>query len=180
MFTIKQSSLEVFYGGTVVKLRHVRAVAVFVGVVVALTGARHSSGAGCSGNSSDSGSSSHSSTGGSSHYDDDDDSVPGSGGGVSETTLGQSTQDVTIEECRVEDTGLVADVRATNSSTTVTNDYMIEVVFKDASGTVVATEHSGLFGVAPGASDSVLVTAADATATDGTCELSEAQAVSAS
>ncbi|MCW8375493.1 hypothetical protein [Streptomyces justiciae] len=163
------------------KLRHVRALAVFVGVVVALTGARHSSGAGCSGHSSNSDSSSHSSTGGSSnHYDDDDDSVSGSGGGVSETTLGQSTQDVTIKECRVEDQGLVADVRATNSSATATNDYMIEVVFKDASGTTVATEHSGIFGVAPGASDSVLVTAAGATAADGTCELSEAQAVSAS
>ncbi|MFF5498193.1 hypothetical protein [Streptomyces aquilus] len=164
------------------KLRHVRALAVFVGVVVALTGARHSSGGGCSGHSSNSDSSSHSSTGGSgSHYDDDDDSVSGSGsGGVSETTLGQSTQDVTIKECRVEDQGLVADVRATNSSATATNDYMIEVVFKDASGTPVATEHSGIFGVAPGASDSVLVTAAGATAADGTCELSEAQAVSAS
>ncbi|PWI16249.1 hypothetical protein DI272_20320 [Streptomyces sp. Act143] len=162
------------------KLRHVRAVAVFVGVVVALTGARHSSGAGCSGHSSNSDSSSHSSTGGSgSHHDDDDDSLPG-GGGVPETTLGQSTQDVTIKECRVEDQGLVADVRATNSSTTATNDYMIEVVFKDASGTTVATEHSGLFGVAPGASDSVLVTAAGTTVTDGTCELGEAQAVSAS
>ncbi|WP_405735538.1 hypothetical protein OG885_25865 [Streptomyces sp. NBC_00028] len=164
------------------KLRHVRAVAVFVGVVVALTGARHSSGGGCSGHSSNSDSSSHSSTGGgSTHYDDDDDSVSGSGsGGVSESTLGQSTQDVTIKECRVEDQGLVADVRALNSSTTTTYDYMVEVVFKDASGTAVATEHSGLFGVAPGASDSVLVTAAAATATDGTCELSEAQAVSAS
>ncbi|WP_329337955.1 hypothetical protein OG866_24915 [Streptomyces sp. NBC_00663] len=167
------------------KLRHVRAVAVFVGVVVALTGARHSSGAGCSGHSSNSDSSSHSSTGGgSTHYDDDDDSVSGSGsdsgsGGVSETTLGEPTQDLTIAECKVENGSLVADVRATNSSTAETYSYMFQVAFKDASGTTAATGSSGIFSLAPGASDSALVTASS-TVTDGTCELVDPQRISAS
>ncbi|MER6343573.1 hypothetical protein ACWC10_18385 [Streptomyces sp. NPDC001595] len=55
------------------KLRHVRAVAVLLGVTVALTGARHSGGGGCGGgsNSSSSSSGSGGTTGG--HYDSDDD-----------------------------------------------------------------------------------------------------------
>ncbi|GGY19190.1 hypothetical protein [Streptomyces minutiscleroticus] len=55
------------------RLRHVRAVAVGLGVVLALTGARHSGGGGCSGSSHSSGSS------GGSHYDDDTDTDYGSG-----------------------------------------------------------------------------------------------------
>lgn len=166
-------------GGSAVKLRHVRQVAVVVGVVVALTGARHSSGGGCGGSSNSSGSSS-SSTGGSgsgSHHDDDDDSgsVPG-GGGVESSSLGEATEDLRIEECEVEGQTLTADVRATNSSTSETYSYMFQVAFKDAAGTTVATGSSGIFSVAAGATDSTVVTAST-TVTDGTCELVEPQRV---
>ncbi|MGW7204843.1 hypothetical protein [Streptomyces sp. NPDC054837] len=163
------------------KLRHVRQVAVVVGVVVALTGARHSSGGGCFGGSSNSSGSSSSSTGGSgsgSHHDDDDDesgSVPG-GGGVESSSLGEATQDLRIEECAVEGQTLTADVRATNSSTSETYSYMFQVAFKDAAGTTVATGSSGIFSVAAGATDSAVVTAST-TVTDGTCELVDPQRV---
>ncbi|MFF1293271.1 MULTISPECIES: hypothetical protein [unclassified Streptomyces] len=161
------------------KLRHVRQVAVVVGVVVALTGARHSSGGGCFGGSSNSSGSSSSSTGGSgSHHDDDDDdsgSVPG-GGGVESSSLGEATQDLRIEECEVEGETLTADVRATNSSTSETYSYMFQVAFKDAAGTTVATGSSGIFSVAAGATDSAVVTAST-TVTDGTCELVDPQRV---
>ncbi|WP_405645321.1 hypothetical protein [Streptomyces sp. NBC_00019] len=159
------------------KLRHVRQVAVVVGVVVALTGARHSSGGGCFGGSSNSSSSSSSSTGGSgSHHDDDDDSGSVSGGGVESSSLGEATQDLRIEECKVDGQSLVADVRATNSSTSETYSYMFQVAFKDAAGTTVATGSSGIFSVAAGATDSALVTA-NTTVTDGTCELVDPQRV---
>ncbi|MFF4271003.1 hypothetical protein [Streptomyces sp. NPDC001536] len=159
------------------KLRHVRQVAVVVGVVVALTGARHSSGGGCFGGGSNSGGSSSSSTGGSGNHDDDDDSgsVPG-GGGVESSSLGEATQDLRIEECEVEGGTLTADVRATNSSTSQTYTYMFQVAFKDASGTTVATGSSGIFSVAAGATDSALVTA-NSTVTDGTCELVDPQRI---
>lgn len=156
------------------KLRHVRQVAVVVGVVVALTGARHSSGGGCFGGGSNSGGSSSSSTGGS-HDDDDSGSVPG-GGGVEPSSLGEATQDLRIEECEVEGGTLTADVRATNSSTSQTYTYMFQVAFKDASGTTVATGSSGIFSLAAGATDSALVTASS-TVTDGTCELVDPQRV---
>lgn len=160
------------------KLRHVRQVAVVVGVVVALTGARHSSGGGCFGGSSNSGGSSSSSTGGSgSHADDDaDDSGSVSGGGVEPSSLGEATQDLRIEECKVEGGTLTADVRATNSSTSETYTYMFQVAFKDASGTTVATGSSGIFSLAAGATDSALVTASS-TVTDGTCELVDPQRI---
>ncbi|MDN3023288.1 hypothetical protein [Streptomyces sp. S.PB5] len=162
------------------KLRHVRAVAVVVGVVVALTGARHSSGGGCFGGSSNSGSSSSSSTGGSGSHDSDTDSDTDidagsvSGGGES-SSLGEATQDLTIEECKVEGGTLVADVRATNSSTTASG-YMFQVAFKDASGTTAATGSSGIFSVAPGGTGTATVTAS-ATVTDGTCELVDPQRI---
>lgn len=162
-------------GGFAVKLRHVRQVAVVVGVVVALTGARHSSGGGCFGGSSNSGSSSSSSTGGSGNHDDDD-SGSVSGGGVESSSLGEATQDLRIEECEVEGGALTADVRATNSSTSETYSYMFQVAFKDASGTTVATGSSGIFSLAAGATDSALVTASS-TVTDGTCELMDPQRV---
>lgn len=162
------------------KLRHVRQVAVVVGVVVALTGARHSSGGGCFGGSSNSSGSSSSSTGGSSsHHDDDDDDDSGSvsgGGGVESSSLGEATQDLRIEECAVEGQTLTADVRATNSSTSETYSYMFQVAFKDAAGTTVATGSSGIFSVAAGATDSAVVTAST-TVTDGTCELVDPQRV---
>lgn len=163
-------------GGFAVKLRHVRQVAVVVGVVVALTGARHSSGGGCFGGSSNSGSSSSSSTGGSGNHDDDDSGSVSGGGGVESSSLGEATQDLRIEECEVEGGTLTADVRATNSSTSETYSYMFQVAFKDASGTTVATGSSGIFSLAAGATDSALVTASS-TVTDGTCELVDPQRV---
>ncbi|MEU6374427.1 hypothetical protein [Streptomyces sp. NPDC046909] len=155
------------------KLRHARAVAVFVGVVFALTGARHSSGGGCMGHDSNSSGSSSSSTGGSgSHDDDDSGSVSG---GVEPSSLGEETRDLTIAECKVGNGTLVADVRATNSGASASS-YMFQVAFKDASGTTVATGSSGIFSLAAGATDSAQVTA-DATVTDGTCELVNPQRI---
>ncbi|MFE7775811.1 hypothetical protein ACFU5O_18290 [Streptomyces sp. NPDC057445] len=61
------------------KMRHVRAIAVFGLVVITLTGARGSRGGGCD-NDHSSGSSS-SSGGGSGHYDDDDGNDGGTSGG---------------------------------------------------------------------------------------------------
>lgn len=169
------------------KLRHVRAVAVAVGVVVALTGARHSSGGGCdsssgsSSSSSSSGGTSGGTSGGSTYYDDDDDIDTGSGaGGAEETEVPDAgwTADVKIAECKAEDQGLVADVRATNSKT-ATSSYTFEVVFKDPNGKTFNTEQAGIVSVAPGASESTLVIGGKAPAGDGfsvsggTCELKD-------
>ncbi|MFE6172816.1 hypothetical protein [Streptomyces sp. NPDC056464] len=166
------------------KLRHVRAVAVFVGVVVALTGARHSSGGGCDSNSNSSSSSSGSggNYGGSTHYDDDDDydtgSSSGGGADTSEGPSAEDTGDVKIEECEYDAArGLVARVRATNSSATTTYSYTFTVTFKDSSGTVLDTATSGILTVDAGATETTDVVARKS-ATGGTCELSNAMRMS--
>jgi len=166
-----------------VKLRHVRAVAVCVGVVVALTGARHSSGGGCdsSSNSSSSSSSSGGTSGGSTHYDDDDDYDAGSssGGGVeSEGPSAEDTTDVKIEKCEYEAAkGLVARVRATNSSTTTTYSYTFTVTFKDSAGTVADTVTAGILTVDAGATDTIDV-AARQSVEGGSCEVGDAMRMS--
>ncbi|MFF5479059.1 hypothetical protein ACFY5C_17165 [Streptomyces sp. NPDC012935] len=164
------------------KLRHVRAVAVCVGVVVALTGARHSSGGGCDGNSNSSSSSSSSggTSGGSTHYDDDDDySSTGGGSGADATATAEATQDVKIQSCVFDESrGIVARVEATNSSSITTYTYKFGVTFKDPSGGTVRTSVSTIPYVSPGSTDTQDVAAAyvpDAGAgTSGvTCELDD-------
>ena len=167
------------------KLRHVRAVAVFVGVVVALTGARHSSGGGCDNSSSSSSSSSSSggtSGGGSTHYDDDDDEYSSSGGvsgGSSATATAEATQDVRLQSCVFDASrGIVAKVEATNTSSITTYTYEFGVTFKDPSGTLVRTSASTIPYVSAGSTETLDVAAAyvpDAgeSATGFTCELGE-------
>ncbi|MGN9760934.1 hypothetical protein [Streptomyces sp. SD31] len=161
------------------KLRHVRAVAVVVGVVVALTGAKRSSGGGCD-DSSNSGSSSSSSGG--THYDDDDDDYASSGGvsgGSSATATAEATRDVRIRSCVYDATrGIVARVEATNTSSITTYTYEFGVTFKDPSGTPVRTSASTIPYVSADTTETLDVTApyvADAgESTSGvTCELGE-------
>jgi hypothetical protein len=176
------------------KLRHVRAVAVFVGVVVALTGARHSGGGGCDSSNS---SSSSGSSGGSSHYDDDDsgsgsgydtgydsgyDSGATSGGETSDTGSGGSvdaSQDVRIEDCVYDATrGIVARVSASNPSSTLTYSYEFSVTFKDPEGTVLRTSESTIPYVSPGDTETLdvaasYVPAAGDDGSGGRCELDD-------
>ncbi|MEU5363335.1 hypothetical protein ABZ354_07520 [Streptomyces sp. NPDC005925] len=126
------------------KLRHVRTAVIAVGVVVALTGARHSSGGGC-------GSSHHSSsTSGGSHHDYDDDDydvdvdVPdvdsGSTGDTSSGSSSSATSDLSIDDCGYDESrGLVATVTASNSAGPTAYTYDFTVVFKDAGGTTLET-----------------------------------------
>ncbi|MEV5338647.1 hypothetical protein AB0K93_09190 [Streptomyces sp. NPDC052676] len=173
------------------KLRHVRAVAVFVGVVVALTGARHSGGGGCDSSNS---SSSSGSSGGSSTYDDDDsgsgsgydsgyDSGTGSGGATSDTGSGggsvDASRDVRIEDCVHDATrGIVARVSASNPSSTLTYSYEFSVTFKDPEGTVLRTSESTIPYVSPGDTETLdvaasYVPAAGGDGSGGRCELDD-------
>jgi hypothetical protein len=175
------------------KLRHVRAVAIAVGVVVALTGARGSGGGGCS--SSDSSSSSSSSSGGSSggHYDDDDDvdvHVPdvdtgtSSGGATSDATSGsgssaEAASDLEIDNCAYDEArGLVARVTATNSSPTTSYTYDFTVIFKDPSGATIKSTTDSISYVPAAESRTQDVAApyvpSSTDTTNGTCELTDA------
>ncbi|WP_128431718.1 hypothetical protein [Streptomyces cyaneus] len=160
------------------KIRHVRAVAVAVCVVVALTGARRSHGGGCDDSSSSHSSSSSSggTSGGSTYYDDDDDYDTGSssGGGAqaSEGPSAESTGDVKIETCEYDAArGIVARVRATNSSATTTYSYTFDVTFKDATGTTLDTVTSGILAVDAGATETVDAVSRQSTSSGGSCEL---------
>ncbi|MFF6781286.1 hypothetical protein [Streptomyces sp. NPDC012510] len=157
--------------------RHVRAVAVFGIAVIALTGARGSGGAGCSGGSSSS-SSSSSSSGGS-----DGGSSTSTGGSTTTGTGGSSAskgaaRDLKIETCTY-DNGLVARVRATNSSSTSTYTYKFDVEFTDSNGKVLHTaEDGGIASVPAGSSDTLDVTApqsavGDAEFSGGSCKLTD-------
>ncbi|MDC0770016.1 hypothetical protein POF73_24455 [Streptomyces sp. HD] len=144
------------------KLRHVRAVAVSVCVVVALTGARRSHGGGCddSSNSSSSSSSSGGTTGGSTHYDDDDDDYSTSGGSGGATESAVPTSDVEIESCVYDETrGVVARVKAGNTSTVTTYTYEFGVAFREADGTPLRTSKSTIPYVSPNSTDTLDVTA---------------------
>ncbi|MEU9997846.1 hypothetical protein [Streptomyces sp. NPDC050848] len=107
------------------KLRHVRAVAVFGIALVALTGARGSNGASCGGGSSSSSSGSNSSSGGS-----DSGSSSSSGGvttgGVGGSSRDKAQRDVRIDECKISDDrkNLVAKVTITNSDS---SPYLYDV-----------------------------------------------------
>ncbi|WP_048581301.1 hypothetical protein [Streptomyces viridochromogenes] len=161
------------------KLRHVRAVAVVVGVVVVLTGAKRSHGGGCDDSSSSS--SSSSSTGGT-HYDDDDDDYSSSGGvsgGGSATASAEATRDVRIRSCVYDATrGIVATVEATNTSSITTYSYEFGVTFKDPSGTPLRTSASTIPYVSADSTETLDVAAsyvpdADESMTGITCELRE-------
>ena len=93
------------------KLRHVRAVAVFGIAIFALTGARGSHGASCGGSSHSSGSGSSSSSGGSTGGSHDSDSTGGStssSGGTSVTggsSSNKTERDIKIDACKLDDAG---------------------------------------------------------------------------
>ncbi|MFC5220774.1 hypothetical protein [Streptomyces coerulescens] len=143
------------------KLRHVRALAVFTVVLVALTGARRSHGGGC--DDSNSSSSSSSSGGSTHHYDDDDDYDTGSssGGGSSATASAEPTSDVKITSCVYDPSrGIVARVEAANTDTLTTYTYEFDVVFKDPDGAPVRTSSSAIPYVAADTTETLDVAAA--------------------
>ncbi|MEU0274385.1 hypothetical protein [Streptomyces sp. NPDC006307] len=159
------------------KLRHVRAVAVFGIVLVTLTGARGSHGGSCGGSSS---SSSSSSDGGSSStsgggYDGSTGSTSGSTSGsgngdtdVTITTGGTSTsgssgssgggkgkadddKGVSITECYYDPSrGIVARVSAHNTSTSEQYTYKFQVRFTDPERNDLGTRDSMIPWVQPG------------------------------
>ncbi|MEU8621272.1 hypothetical protein [Streptomyces sp. NPDC048623] len=100
------------------KLRHVRAIAVFGLAVVALTGARGSHGAGCGGGSSHgSGSSNHSSSGSDGSSTSGSSGSSGSVSGVGGSSRDRAMRDIKIDECALSADGkkLVAKLTFTNS-----------------------------------------------------------------
>ncbi|MEU9305915.1 hypothetical protein [Streptomyces sp. NPDC048269] len=133
------------------KLRHVRAIAVFGVAVVALTGARGSHGASCGG--SHGSSSSHSSSSGGSGSSNSgttgggDSSTSGSSSGNTSVPGGSNSankaeRDIKIDKCRLDDSGknLVARLTVTNTGS-LGYTYNITMKFEGAPGsnTVAAT-----------------------------------------
>ncbi|URM90991.1 hypothetical protein LUW75_14455 [Streptomyces sp. MRC013] len=142
-------------------MRHVRAVAVFGVVLIALTGARGSGGGSCGGSSSGSGSGSSSGSGGGSGsggYGDTDGSGgyssggsgyssggsgsssgggSGSGGSVPSGSGSNSSamRDIRIDECKLDASGrnLVARLTVTNSGS-LDYEYEATIQFKGATG----------------------------------------------
>lgn len=147
------------------KIRHVRAIAVFGIAVFALTGARGSGGGGCS---SSSGSSS--SSGGShsdSDYDDDydSDSTSGStttGGSVTGGSTADAGRDLTIDSCKydVATESFVAEITANNSGS-VEYSYSFTVDFTDAAGATVGNTVGSIPNVPAGGTDTAEVSAVD-------------------
>lgn len=179
------------------KLRHVRAVAVFGIAVFALTGARGSSGGSCSSGSSSS-SSSSSSTGGSSYGDDTTSggSTTTTGGTTGSTSSGTTTtgsvsgtgsnnkaiRDVRIDSCEYDPSrGIVAAISATNSSTSENYTYTFTVSFTDPSGTSIGERNPTIPMVLPGRTDKLDVatpyTPQDGATSGGKCTLSKVQRV---
>ncbi|WP_418957607.1 hypothetical protein [Streptomyces tritici] len=118
------------------KLRHVRAIAVFGVALIALTGARGSGGASCSGSHGSSNNSSSSSSSGS------DGGSSSSSGGVTTGGVGSSkdraSRDIKIDECALSADGknLVAKLTITNSDSSA---YLYDVTmqFKGDAGKTV-------------------------------------------
>ncbi|MFF4422571.1 hypothetical protein ACFY04_17615 [Streptomyces sp. NPDC001549] len=122
------------------KLRHVRAVAVFGIAIFALTGARGSHGASCGGSSHSSGSGSSGSSSSSGSTTGGSDSTSGSTGSTgsssgSSVTGGSSNnkaeRDIKINECKLDASGknLVAKITVTNSGS-VDYTYNITMQFR--------------------------------------------------
>ncbi|MDK9500260.1 hypothetical protein QEZ40_005890 [Streptomyces katrae] len=182
------------------KLRHVRAVAVFGIAVVALTGARGSHGASCGGghSTSSSHSGSSSTSGGTSTTGGGSDSSTTTGststgtssGTNSSTTTGSVTggsrdkaeRDIRIDGCKLDSSGknLVAKLTVTNSSSL---DYTYNITMKfrgDATSTAVpATAMVSSLKVKAGASQPAEATTPYFGKTNGT-EYKECVVVSAS
>ncbi|MFH8786457.1 hypothetical protein [Streptomyces roseoverticillatus] len=164
------------------KLRHVRAAAVFGIAVVALTGARGHHGGGCSSGSSSHHSSSSTSggttttggtTGGSTSTDGGlttggttgSTSGGSTSGGTSTsgltsggTTTGGSSasasRDLKIVSCDYSDSrGITAKISVTNPSLKDSNTYTFSVKFTDASGTLIGTRNRTIPFVGPGKTD---------------------------
>ncbi|WP_328399311.1 hypothetical protein OHS70_20870 [Streptomyces sp. NBC_00390] len=115
------------------KIRHVRAVAVFGIVLVALTGARGSGGGSCGGSSSSS--SGGSSTGGSNH--DNDNSTTTGGGSVSGggSSANQAMRDISIAKCGLDAAGKNLTARLTiRNSDSLDYNYNASVQFKGEVG----------------------------------------------
>lgn len=156
------------------KLRHVRAIAVCGVALIALTGARGSSGGGC--DNSSGGSSSSSSGGSTSGGSDDigkDDTTGGSGDLGSGGTSGSSSsggssgvggvgggknkaiKDLKIESCQyTEERGVTARVRVTNNSDQ-TYDYQYKVTFTGPDGQVLRTANPSIPFVTGGSTDTL-------------------------
>ena len=133
------------------KLRHVRAIAVFGIAVVALTGARGSHGASCggghgsgsshsssSGGSSSSGSSGSSGSGTTSGSDSSGNSGSSSSGTSvpgGSSSANKAERDIKIDKCRLDDSGknLVARLTVTNSGS-LNYTYNITMKFQGAPG----------------------------------------------
>lgn len=186
------------------KIRHVRAVAVFGIAVVALTGARGSHGGGCSGgshsssSSGSSGNSGGSSTNGSNGSDYDGSSstgsttgdnnssssgtITGSGGKKSKS---RPEDDVKIESCVFDPSrGMVARVSATNKSDSERYTYKFSVKFTDPQGTVLRESNSTIPWVGPGTTDTLDVAASyspgKGDGSGGKCQLSKVSRATAS
>ncbi|MFE2327068.1 hypothetical protein ACFXD5_24605 [Streptomyces sp. NPDC059385] len=118
------------------KLRHVRAIAVFGIAIVALTGARGSHGGSCGGSSH---SSSSSSSGGSSGGSHDSNNSSTTSGGTSVTggssSANKAERDVRIDACKLDATGknLVAKLTVTNSGS-LDYTYNITMKFRGSAG----------------------------------------------
>ncbi|MGK5547888.1 hypothetical protein ACSNOH_24575 [Streptomyces sp. URMC 127] len=162
------------------KLRHVRAAAVFGIAVVALTGARGHHGGGCSGGSSSHHSSSTSggttTTGGTSGGSTSTDGGLTTGGTTGSTTSGSTTgsstsgltsggtttggssasasRDLKISSCDYSDArGITAKISITNPSVTDTYTYTFSVKFTDSNGTLIGTRNRTMPFVGPGKTD---------------------------
>ncbi|MFF5970091.1 hypothetical protein ACFY7C_01050 [Streptomyces sp. NPDC012769] len=126
------------------KLRHVRAVAVFGIALVALTGARGSSGGSCGGGNGSSNSSSSSSGSDSNSSSSGSDSNSSSSGGVTTGGVGGSSKDRAQRDVRIDDCALSADRKNLVAKVTVTNSdssaylYDVTLQFKGAEGSSTA------------------------------------------
>ncbi|QES09023.1 hypothetical protein DEJ44_27645 [Streptomyces venezuelae] len=140
------------------KMRHVRAIAVFGIAVVALTGARGSHGGSCGGGSSSSG-------GSSSNHNSDNDSTSGgtSGGSLpgGSSSANKAIRDVTIDDCKYDAAtkNLVARITVKNDGA-LDYAYSVTMKFKGEAGgtTVPATATKTGIAVASGASASAELT----------------------
>ncbi|MFJ8075422.1 hypothetical protein ACIQ7Q_16170 [Streptomyces sp. NPDC096176] len=160
------------------KIRHVRAIAVFGIALVALTGARGSNGGGCDNSSSSS--SSSSSSGGSGSRDDDNSSSTG-GSLPGGSSADKAARDVTIDECKLDDAGknLTAKITISNSDSL---DYAYDVTMKFTgdlgSTTAPATATKTAIAVVAGASETAVLSTPYTGTGDGSeytkCEVSRA------
>jgi hypothetical protein len=162
-----------------VKIRHVRAIAVFGIAIVALTGARGSHGGSCGGSSSNG--SSNSSSGGS--HDNDTTTSGGSTGSVTGgSSANKAERDVRIDECKLDASGknLTAKITVTNSDS-LTYDYDVSLQFKGDLGESVNTAIAKVddLKVAAGASGTSVATTPYTGSGDGS-EYKKCEVISAS